>query len=113
MSADLATLPDAEIQAPACGSCGAETRCDEPDVFVCEECLLVYQTDRRGNLAAQYLDDRDEPCRTACDNTWHGDDAIKPGARWWCRPCALPTGHTSDHWCGCSPLIPESGGSTP
>jgi len=96
MGAQTPVLPAADWQTPSCGACGSDTEYD--DAFVCHSCGLQFD---REDLSASYLDDEIEACGAACDNWWHGDDLIRPGRQYECGTCALPTGHTSDHWTNC------------
>lgn len=96
----MSRLPRADWQSPACGACGAETECFDPEWFACEDCELVFDgTD--GRLTAEFADRDAETCSEPCSNTWHGDHKIKRGVGYECHPCALPKGHGSDHWTGC------------
>lgn len=92
------TLPAAEHQAPSCGACGAETRCDEPGYFQCDDCGLMFDG---VYLIASYLDPEADPCGKPCTNSWHRPNAIQSGKGFECVPCALPDGHTSDCWHDC------------
>ena len=86
-------LPSAEFQNPSCGACFRETRHDG-DGFVCGACGLAFDND---DLEASFLDDSHEPCGEPCGDQWHRDKLMPMK----CHPCALPKGHTSDHWTGC------------
>ncbi len=90
-------LPDAQPQEPSCGACASETYFDG-DVFVCEDCQLVFDKD---DFSASFLDESVEPCGTPCGNWWHGDNRIKPGIGYDCGTCHLPTGHAGMCWTGC------------
>ncbi|KIU17891.1 hypothetical protein [Mycolicibacterium llatzerense] len=90
-------LPDAELQYPVCGACGADTDYDG-DTFSCDDCQLQFDRD---DLTASFLDEDAAVCGAACDNKWHGANMIKPGVRFECGTCLLPSGHKSDHWTHC------------
>lgn len=92
-------LPDADVQYPICGACGDETEHDG-DSFRCYACRLAFDSN---TLQAEYDDELDEPCGAPCTNEYHGDERIKPGWTFACEPCALPQGHTSEHWTPCTP----------
>lgn len=95
------TLPVAVPQNPACGACGTELRFGSDGSLVCEQCLLRYDD----VLTASYMDPDAKPCGAPCDNWWHGDDRIKKGWRFNCRPCQLPAGHVKGLcWTGCERL---------
>ncbi|MGC0144439.1 hypothetical protein [Pseudactinotalea sp. Z1732] len=99
-------LPDAEHQAPACGSCGSETDTDA-DHAACYGCGLSFAWP---DLQAAYLDPDKEPCGSPCDNTWHRPGALREGKGFRCQPCALPEGHDNTwHWRGCTPVELEAG----
>ena len=100
-------LPAAEPQNPSCGACRCETTFD--DGFACFDCGLIFDGDY---LDASYIDEDAEPCGHPCGNYWHGPDLIKPGWSYACHPCALPTGHTSDHWTPCEPVSTLNLGSS-
>ncbi|BBX30569.1 hypothetical protein GCM10009632_04860 [Mycolicibacterium alvei] len=96
----MSELPSAVVQNPACGVCGCETTFDD-GYFVCEDCQLRFD---QPNFGASFLDPTVQPCGARCDNAWHGDHKIQPGAGYDCGACKLPTGHTSIlHWTGCLP----------
>lgn len=92
-------LPDAVVQNPACGACGAETAF-HGDHFACEDCQLNFHLD---DYSASFLDPASEPCGVPCDNSWHGDHMIRQGLRYDCGTCELPAGHRSLHWTSCQP----------
>lgn len=96
----MSGLPSCSIQYPSCGACGCHTDYDG-DTFYCDDCRLDYGRGEDGETAT-YRDEEAGPCGTPCDNEWHGPDKIRGGWTYLCQPCALPAGHTSDHWTNCS-----------
>ena len=96
----IGRLPDAEPQPPACGCCGGDTDCYDVDDYRCDDCGLSY--DR--HMVASYVDDDARPCAKSCTASWHRPDSLTVATIWVyeCRTCALPTGHTSDCWTGCT-----------
>lgn len=92
------SLPNCSIQNPSCGACYGETMHDG-DSYYCEDCLLDYGDG--AETEATFRDEEAEACGNPCSNHWHGPDKIRPGTSYECHPCALPAGHTSDHWTPC------------
>ena len=94
----MSTLPDAELQNPACGVCEREIRCYSRDEMVCEHCQLAFDD----KLAASFLNPNDPVCGVSCDNSWHGPHRIKRGHGYECGTCQLPASHEGGlHWTGC------------
>ena len=92
------TLPTCSVQYPICGACGAD--CDhDGDTFYCEPCGLDYGEGREDEPAT-FRDGEAPACGEPCNNSWHQDGAM-PEYVFACLPCALPAGHTSDHWTDC------------
>lgn len=95
------TLPRCSIQYPSCGACGDDTSFDGESI-VCDPCGLNYGTGE-DDTEAEYLDyDDATPCAEPCANRWHEPGRIRDGFEYACQPCALPSGHTSDHWTTCT-----------
>lgn len=102
------TLPTARVSNPECGACESETRYDG-DWMACEDCGLGFDPHDPEGQPAEFLDDEAPICLAQCENWWHGDDRIEKGHSFRCGLCALPSGHTSDHWTGCVPIpTPEA-----
>lgn len=95
----MSDLPRAVPQNPACGACGRELICYDPDDYQCEDCELCF--DPNDDFSASFLDPGAKPCGRECDNFWHGDHKITQGIGYECGTCPLPVGHTSLHWTGC------------
>lgn len=99
-------LPNAEVEYPLCGSCGASTDHDG-DTLYCDPCGLDFDHD----MTATYRDQEAEPCgapgEADGEHRYHGRVST-PGFVWECHPCALPAGHSSDHWHGCSVRVAPS-----
>lgn len=100
----MTSLPNAEHRTPACGACGGDAECEEPGVFTCEDCRLDFTGP---DLVAEFRNDSDETCGEPCDNWWHGPERIRRKVDFQCNPCALPKGHTADHWTGCRSVLIE------
>ena len=90
-------LPMADLAYPTCGSCGGETYHDG-DSLRCDDCKLTFDP---ASLEAEYADEEDAACGTACDNFWHGDGKISTGWGYDCGACILPAGHISGHYTDC------------
>ena len=95
-------LPSATQESPICSACGNETTFD--DGLVCFHCCLTFDAD----LVPSFMDDYDETCAAPCSNGWHKPHAIRKDITYDCQPCALPRGHTSNHWTGCVPTAATS-----
>ena len=102
-------LPSCSIRNPTCGACLGETSHDG-DSFYCQECGLDYGDG--DDSPAIYRDEDAETCAAPCANSWHAADAIRTGWSYECHPCALPTGHNSDHWTPCKPTKSTHPGAT-
>lgn len=90
-------LPPAEMQYPSCGCCGSETSHDG-DVLCCYGCGLDFDG---ATMEASFRDPDAEMCGNPCENGYHQPDRLRPGSRFTCAPCQLPTGHESLHWTAC------------
>lgn len=97
----MSGLPNAVQQSPACGACNGDTE-DQGDRWVCHDCGLSFD---ETTLEAAFQDPDETPCGAACDNPWHKPGRIHRTMSYECRPCALPTGHVSLHWNGCTVRI--------
>lgn len=98
----MSSLPVCSIQTPSCGACGLDTTFED-GLFVCYDCGLGYG-DGEDGTEAEFWDEDAEPCSHACDNHFHGFGKIRPGQGYNCKPCPLPSTHTSDHWHPCEPI---------
>ena len=98
----MSDLPNAEHQAPACGTCAGETYATEYG-FVCDDCGLEFDLE---DLTARFHDPDAKPCGEPCTNSWHGDHRIHPGVGYDCGTCKLPSGHAYPvHWTGCEAKV--------
>lgn len=106
----MPSLPGPHIIQPTCGACGDDLSHDG-ETYFCAPCGLDYGETIRGDEPAVFRDDVDV-CGSPCINRFHQEDGGVVHSngrrqRWVCHPCALPVGHTSSHWSGCS-LQPET-----